>query len=111
MEAPRFSSIHNGYQTEAGGLQSQSGSLALFLEQWLGLIRRQSLVIISIIVFVIGIGFAQLMTTPPVYTSHSRVMLDTNRASPFQQQNGPIIYFQVMDLSSIMTQQEVLKSD
>src|SRR6516165_9388248 len=110
MEAPRFSQIQNAYQTEAG-IQGQSNSLSKLLEQLFGLIRRQFLLIISITVLAAGFGVAYLMITPPVYTAHARLLIDTNKTRALQQQTGPIIYFQTMDISSIMTQVEVLKSD
>jgi polysaccharide biosynthesis transport protein len=108
MEAPRFASDPTVHDT---GLQNQSDSLSRLIDQLLGLIRRQFLLIIIIIVLAIGLGVVYLMTTPPVYTAHAKVLLDTNRTTPLQQQTGPIIFFQTMDLGSVMTQVEILKSD
>src|SRR3974377_1627776 len=110
MEAPRFSPIQNGYQTETG-FQGQSESLSRLLEQLFGLIRRQLLLIVSLTVLAIAVGVVYLMTTPPVYTAHAKLLIDTNKTRALQQQAGPIIYFQTMYLPSIMTQVEVLKSD
>ena len=108
MEAPRFASDPTVHDT---GLQNQSNSLSRLIDQLLGLIRRQFLLIIIITVLAIGLGVVYLMTTPPVYTAHAKVLLDTNRTSPTQQQTGPIIFFQTMDLGSVLTQVEILKSD
>src|SRR3974390_2950518 len=110
MEAPRFATHQSGYQTETG-LQTQSDSLSRLLDQLFGLLRRQYLLIISVALLVVALGGVYLFTTPPVYTSHAKILIDTNKTRAIQQQTGPIIYFQTMDLASIMTQVELLKSD
>jgi len=108
--APRFATDQNAYQTETG-LQTQSDSLSRLLDQLFGLLRRQYLLIISVALLAVALGAVYLLTTPPVYTSHAKIVIDTNKTRALQQQTGPIIYFQTMDISSIMTQVELLKSD
>ena len=109
MDAPRFSTIGNDYQSERG-FQSQSDSLSRLLEQLIGLVRRQYLIIIIIIAFTMALGVVYLMKTPPIYTAHAKLMIDSGKARAAQQQALPGTYYPV-DFAEILTQVEILKSD
>ena len=79
MDAPRLSPIQNDYQTERG-FQGQSDVLSHLLEQLIGLVRRQYLLIIVIIAFTMALGVVYLMTTPAIYTAHAKLMIDSGKA-------------------------------
>ena len=108
MDAPRVSPITTDYQAERG-FQGQSGGLSQLLEQFIGLVRRQYLIIIIITAFTMALGVAYLMTTPPIYTAHAKLVIDSGKARTTQLA-VPGIYFPV-DFAEIATQVEIAKSD
>ena len=111
MDAPRLSPIQNDYQTERG-FQAQSDSLSRLLEQLIGLVRRQFLLIVGIIAFTMAIGVVYLKTTPAIYTAHAKLMIDSSKARALQQQMQVTPFIMIpTNITEIMTQVEVLKSD
>jgi polysaccharide biosynthesis transport protein len=108
MDAPRVSPFANEYQTERG-FQGQSGTLAQNLERFIGLIRRQCLTIIIIAACTMGLGVVYLLKTPPIYTAHARLVIDSGKAR-MAQMAMPGMYIPV-DFAEIATQVEIAKSD
>ena len=109
MDAPRLSPIQNDYQSERG-FQGQPDSLSQLLDQFIGLVRRQYLLIVVIIAFTMALGVGYLMTTPAIYTAHAKLVIDSGKARATQQQQMPGTYFPI-DFTEIATQVEILKSD
>ena len=107
MDAPRFSTIPNGPLTEPG-FQNETGSLSRQLEQLVGLIRRQYLIIAAVTALAIALGVVSLMTTPPTYTANAKLIIDNSKVRAVQQQALP--YYIPIDDTQVMTQVEVLKS-
>ena len=85
MDAPRYSPVQNDYQTRPG-FPGQSNSLSQQLEQLFGLIRRQHLLIIVIIASTMAFGFIYLKTTPPTYSAHAKLIIDSSKVRALQQQ-------------------------
>src|SRR5262249_38504788 len=56
------------------------------------------------------LGVVHLKTTPPIYTAHAKLMIDSGKARAAQQQALPGTYIPI-DFAEILTQVEVLKSD
>jgi len=110
MDAPRFSPIQNDYQTRPG-FPGQSNSLSQQLEQLFGLIRRQHLLIIVIIASTMAFGFIYLKTTPPTYSAHAKLIIDSSKVRALQQQVMPGAYLPMFDIAEILTQVEILQSD
>jgi succinoglycan biosynthesis transport protein ExoP len=111
MDAPRFSTIQFDHQTEPG-IQSQSDALSRQLEWLFGFIRRQYLLIVVFSVLAAALGVVHLMTTPPLYTAHAKLVIDSGKVRALQQQvMSPSFSYPVFDFTEIMTQVELLKSD
>src|ERR1039458_7941048 len=109
MDAPRLSPIQDDYQTERG-FQRQSDSLARLLQQLTDLVRRQYLLIVVIIAFTMALGVVYLMITPPIYTAHAKLIMDSGKVRALQQQIVPG-YYMPDNTAEAMTQLEILKSD
>jgi succinoglycan biosynthesis transport protein ExoP len=110
MDVRRLSTIPGDFQAEPG-FQSQSEALSRLLERLTGIIRRQYLLIVSIIAFATAIGGVYLMATPAVYSAHARLLIDSGTVRTVQQQMVSSNTYVPIDYSAIMTQVEVLKSD
>src|SRR5215469_4633754 len=101
MDAPRFSPIQNDYQSEPS--QGQSAPFVGLLDQVVGLVRRQYFLILAIIVFTMALGVLYLMCTPPVYTAHARLIIDSSKVRAVQQQTMPTVFIP-SSFMEIMTQ-------
>ena len=111
MDAPRFSTIQFDHQTEPG-IQSQSDALSRQLEWLVGLIRRQYLLIVVFSILAAALGVVHLMNTPPLFTAHAKLVIDSGKTRAQQQQVvTPSYSYPVFDFTEIMTQVELLKSD
>jgi exopolysaccharide transport family protein len=108
MDAPRFSPIQNDFQSEP--FQGQSEAFVWLLDQVVGLGRRQLFLILAIIAFTMALGVLYLMSTPPVYTAHARLIIDSGKLHALQQQTTPTVFIPT-SLTEIMTQVEIVKSD
>ena len=58
---------------------SAEPSFAEYLATDIGLIRRQFLVVFSVLLLTVGLAVAYLHTTPPRYTAKARILIDTER--------------------------------
>ena len=60
-------------------------SLSDLLGTAIGFIRRQYLVVFSVLPLTIGVAAAYLYTTPPIYSAQARIMIDAGKVRTFQQ--------------------------
>jgi len=72
-----------------------------------GFIRRQFLVVLSVLPLAIGLGAAYLYVTPPLYQGVARILIDPSRVQVFKQSilEGPA------DWAMVDSQIEILKSE
>jgi polysaccharide biosynthesis transport protein len=85
-------------------------SLARIVEQVSGFVRRQFPIFAFILACTLALGFVYLFTTPPLYTAHAMLVIDSSKMRVLQQQQQPLTDVPV-DTSQVETQVEVLKSD
>jgi succinoglycan biosynthesis transport protein ExoP len=73
----------------------------------LGFVRRQLLVILSLVLLAIGLAVVYLYVTPPVYKGVARILIDTSKVQVFKQSilEGPA------DAAMMDSQIEVLRSE
>lgn len=74
-----------------------------------GFVRRQLPIIIFMLVLALGLGGVYLFTSPPRYTGHAVIVIDTHRNQMSQQQ--PPAADLPVDSAAVDTQIEILKSD
>ena len=87
---------------------SSQSSPAELLAQGLGFVRRQFLIILSVVPLTVGLAIAYLYSTPPMYTAKASLLIDTGRVQVFKQSvlgDGPVSSW-VVD-----SQIEVLRSE
>jgi polysaccharide biosynthesis transport protein len=93
---------------EAGeGAQVKDQSFADLLSTSLGFVRRQWLVILSLVPLTIGLAVVYLLVTPPQYKGIARILIDTGKFQVFKQS----ILEAPADMAMMDTQIQVLKSD
>ena len=64
---------------------SAEPSLADLFTKVIGFIRRQFLVILSVVPLTIGLAAVYIFTTPPLYSAEARMMIDTGKVQVFKQ--------------------------
>jgi len=87
---------------------SAEPSLAEQLARVIGFIRRQMLIIFSIVPLTVGLAVAYLYTTPPRYTAEAMILIDTGKV---QVSNQPVIGESPITAAIVDSQIEVLRSD
>jgi succinoglycan biosynthesis transport protein ExoP len=88
----------------------ESLSVAELVERITGFVRRQFPIIVFITSFTLALGLVYLFTTPPRYTAHAMLVIDSSKMRVLQQQQQTLGEF-ALDTSQVETQVEVLKSD
>jgi succinoglycan biosynthesis transport protein ExoP len=83
-------------------------SLADVLNMVIGFIRRQFLIILSVVPLTVGLGIIYLRTTPPLYTAEAKILIDTGKV---QISNQPVFGDGPVNLAIVDSQIEILKSD
>ena len=83
-------------------------SLAERLATVLGYIRRQFLVIFSVLPLTVGLALAYLYTTPPRYSAEARILIDTGKVQALSQ---PVFGESPMSWAIVDSQVETLRSD
>src|SRR3984957_16985833 len=73
-------------------------------------VRRQSPVIVFVMLLTLGLATVYIFTTPPRYTGEAVMIIDTHKLNLFQQQNQLGIDAPV-DTSMVDSQVEILKSE
>ena len=87
---------------------SPQSSPAEMLALGAGFVRRQFLVILSVLPLTVGLAIAYLYTTPPLYTAKASLLIDTGKVQVFKQSvlgDSPLISWMVD------SQLEILKSE
>ena len=73
-------------------------------------IRRQLPVIVFVALLGMALGVVYLVTTPPSYTAHAKLLVDSRKINLFQQQQS-ILGDIPIDTASVESQVEILTSD
>jgi len=73
-------------------------------------VRRQSPVIIFIMLLTLGLATVYIFTTPPRYTGEAVMIIDTHKSNLFQQQNS-LGFDAPVDTAMVDSQVEILKSE
>jgi succinoglycan biosynthesis transport protein ExoP len=89
------------------GAPADGPSFAELFFTALGFVRRQLLVILSLVLLAIGLAVVYLYVTPPVYKGVTRIIIDTSKEQVFKQSilEGPA------DAAMMDSQIEVLRSE
>jgi succinoglycan biosynthesis transport protein ExoP len=87
-----------------------ASSIAEILEQVTGFVRRQFPLFVFILVCSVVLGLVYLITAPPRFTSHAKLLIDSSKLRVLQQQQAPVGDTPV-DTAQVETQVEILKSD
>ena len=100
-------------QVEEGGSThdvpySAQPSLADLFATVIGFIRRQFLVVLSVVPLTIGLAAVYLFTTPPLYSAQARMMIDTGKVQVFKQS---ILGDDPVNSAMMDSQIEILKSE
>jgi succinoglycan biosynthesis transport protein ExoP len=84
-------------------------SPAELLTSFVDFVRRQSNIIIFVVLLSFGCGAVYVFTAPPRYTGHAAMIIDTRKIQLFQQQSvlGDI----PVDSATVESQVEILKSE
>ena len=80
------------------------------LAHLVGFIRRQLPVIVFVTLLGMALGVVYLVTTPPSYTAHAKLLVDSRKINLFQQQQS-ILGDIPIDTASVESQVEVLTSE
>jgi polysaccharide biosynthesis transport protein len=87
-----------------------SFAIAELIEQLVGFVRRQFPIFIFITACSVALGLVYLVTTPPSFTSHAMLLIDSSKLRILQQQQSPIGDVPI-DTAQVETQVEILKSE
>src|SRR5437899_11684884 len=90
---------------------TESFSVSEFVERLTGFIARQFPIFIFVTACAVAFGFVYLFTTPPLYTAHAMLVIDSSKMRVLQQQQQAALGDVPLDTSQVETQLEVLKSD
>jgi capsular exopolysaccharide synthesis family protein len=84
--------------------------LSEVLEQLAGFVRRQFPIFVFVLACTIALGAVYLLTTPPSFTSHAMLLIDSSKLRVLQQQDAPLGDAPI-DTAQVETQVEILKSE
>ncbi len=87
-----------------------SVTLSELVEQFTGIIRRQLPIFVFVIACVTALGLVYLITTPPSFTAHAIMLIDSSKLRVLQQQEAPLGDVSI-DTAQVETQVEILKSE
>ena len=91
-------------QTSNSGQQS----LGQGIDDVLGLLRRNLLIIVCTTLIGIAIGVAYVVYAPPLYSANAQIILDTRKLQVYQQQS--VLTDPPMDIASVESQMQILQS-
>jgi polysaccharide biosynthesis transport protein len=80
------------------------------VEQLRGFVRRQFPIFIFVTACSLALGLVYLFTTPPKFTSHAMLLIDSSKVRILQQQQGSVGDIPI-DTAHVETQVEILKSE
>lgn len=92
--------------------EETTGSFTIsdIVEQISGFVRRQYPIFVFVIACSTVLGLVYLLTTPPSYTSHAMLLIDSSKMRVLQQQQTPVADVPI-DAAYVETQVEILKSE
>jgi succinoglycan biosynthesis transport protein ExoP len=111
MDVPlNFNKQGNGRrELEAKGSEDFS-TISEIAEQLVGFVRRQFPIFVFIVSCSIALGLVYLFTTPPSFTAHAMLLIDSSKLRVLQQQQGPVGDVPI-DTAQVETQVEILRSE
>lgn len=80
------------------------------IEQVSGFVRRQFPIFVFITSCCVALGLVYLFTTPPSFTAHASLLIDSSKLHVLQQQDTPVNDAPI-DTGQVETQVEILKSE
>jgi succinoglycan biosynthesis transport protein ExoP len=90
--------------------QEESFAISETVEQVSGFVRRQFPIFVFVTSCCLALGLVHLFTTPPIFTSHAMLLIDSSKLRVLQQQQTPIGDVPI-DTAHVETQVEILKSE
>ena len=99
----------SGDQRAPEGVEPEGARPEEILQFVVSFIRRQYPVVVFVTLLGIALGAVYLITTPPSYTAHAMLMIDSRKINVFQQQS--VLGDVQLDSASVLSQIEVLKSE
>ncbi|MDX3969777.1 MAG: polysaccharide biosynthesis tyrosine autokinase [Bradyrhizobium sp.] len=84
-------------------------TISELVEQFTGFIRRQFPIFIFFLACALAVGAVYLFTTPPIFTSHAMLLIDSSKVRILQQ-DAPLGDLPI-DAGQVETQVEILKSE
>ncbi|WP_339028232.1 polysaccharide biosynthesis tyrosine autokinase [Bradyrhizobium symbiodeficiens] len=103
----KFSS-QSGARIEPDRLE-ETITISELVEQFTGFIRRQYPIFIFFLACALAVGAVYLFTTPPIFTSHAMMLIDSSKVRILQQ-DAPLGDLPI-DAGQVETQVEILKSE
>ncbi len=88
----------------------ESITLSELVEQFTGIVRRQFPIFAFVVACVTALGLVYLVTTPPSFTAHAILLIDSSKLRVLQQQEAPLGDVAI-DTAQVETQVEILKSE
>ena len=96
--------------TDSGATAPELISPAELYAAVIGFVRRRFPVIAFTIVLMLALATVYIVTTPPRFTGHAVLMIDTHKSQVFQQQQSPLGDLPI-DSATVDTQIEILNSE
>jgi polysaccharide biosynthesis transport protein len=90
---------------------SESTSIAELIERVTGFVRRQFPIFVFVTPLALALGLLYYFTTPPSYTAHTKLIIDSSKMRVLQPQQPQTTTDMPLDTAQVETQLEVLKSD
>jgi len=108
MDARLKFSGQSGARIEPDRLE-ETITISELVEQFTGFIRRQFPIFIFFLACSLAVGAVYLFTTPPIFTSHAMMLIDSSKVRILQQ-DAPLGDLPI-DAGQVETQVEILKSE
>ena len=89
-------------------INSGQASLGELIDNVLGLLRRNLLIIFCTTLIGIAIGVVYVVYAPPIYTANAQIIIDTRKLQIFQQQ--PVFGDHPLDFAAVESQIQILQS-
>jgi polysaccharide biosynthesis transport protein len=112
MDAPLNFNKNRDALLERESFDAREDSFAVseILDQLTGFVRRQFPIFVFFVACSLALGIVYLFTTPPSYTSHAMLLIDSSKLRALQQQQVAIGDVPI-DTAQVETQVEILKSE
>jgi succinoglycan biosynthesis transport protein ExoP len=110
MDVPLNFNRQDGARFDREAPPEDSFTISEAVEQLSGFVRRQFPIFVFITSCCLALGLVYLLTTPPSFTSHAMLLIDSSKLRVLQQQDTPISDVPI-DTAQVETQVEILKSE